>query len=79
MAELTHSEKAQVTGTDTITMMKVFFRATQEDLIGEQLFVVCKADKDIGTVHGGIKELVTTQKEDQAGQRKKIRLGRRKR
>ena len=32
MAELTHSEKAQVTGTDTITMMKVFFRAPKKIL-----------------------------------------------
>ena len=32
MAELTHSEKAQVTGTDTMTMMKVFFRAPRKIL-----------------------------------------------
>ena len=30
MAEETHSEKAQVTGTDTTTMMKVFFKAPRK-------------------------------------------------
>jgi len=30
MAEETHSEKTQVTGTETITMMKVFFRAPRK-------------------------------------------------
>ena len=57
-------------------------QSTQEDLIGEQLFVVCKADKDIGAVHGGIKEARDhaedhgvddePQKEDQAGQKEEI-------
>ena len=32
MAELTHSENAQVTGTDTTTMMKVFFNAPMKML-----------------------------------------------
>ena len=53
-----------------------------EKAISEQLFVVCKADKDIGAVHGGIKEARDhaedhgvddePQKEDQAGQKEEI-------
>ena len=57
-------------------------QCTEEDGVGEQLFVVCQTHKDIGAVHGGVKEAGhhaqhhgvndEAQKEDQAGQQEAI-------
>ena len=57
-------------------------QCADEDGIGEQFFIVCKADEDVGAVHGGIEEAGhhaedhgvddEPHEEDQAGQKEDV-------